>query len=334
MKKSTFTLLIISLLIAVMPAAGSGAQTPEIKPVVNRDYLPVVLEMIEGARDSIDFIQLEFHYDSTIKKIQDALRGAVKRGVKVRGILEDKIYFNPKSNSFLNRFGIDSVLDTPKKATHNKIFIVDAEEVLLGSTNLSGNSIDNNNETNIYVKDRRVGEFFTAYFEKLRTDSFAEPEMESLKIEGIRTVINRSHFDALIGLLQGAKKKIRVMVYGMKHYDEDKYPDSRTNRLIDGLIAAQKRGVDVRVILDKSDYNKILNRINEATRKYLEKGGVAVRYDPEETTTHAKLVIADGEAMVGSANWGYLALEKRNESSLIVSYPETVPFFKDYFNRL
>ena len=322
------------LLFLFISTTGTASEEPVIKPVVNRDYLPAVMEMINGAEKSIEFIQLEFHYDPTVKKIQNALREAVKRGVTVRGILEDKIYFNPKSNDFLNRFGIESILDTPKKAIHNKMFIVDSEEVLLGSTNLSGNSIDNNNETNIYVKNRKLGEYFTTYFEKLWEDSFAEPEMEVLDIGGIRTVINRQHFDALYGLLSGAKKKIQVLVYGMKYYDNEKYPDSRTNRLIDGLIAAEKRGVDVRVILDRSDYNKILNKINAAAKNHLEAGGVEVRYDPEATTTHAKLVIADGEAMVGSANWGYLALEKRNESSLIVSDPETVTFFEEYFNRL
>ena len=82
---------------------------PVVKPVVNREYLPVVLEMIENAGESIEFIQLEFHYDPTVKKIQDALKAAVKRGVKVRGILEDKVYFNPKSNQFLKGFAVYSL---------------------------------------------------------------------------------------------------------------------------------------------------------------------------------------------------------------------------------
>ena len=307
---------------------------PVVKPVVNREYLPVVLEMIENAGESIEFIQLEFHYDPTVKKIQDALKAAVKRGVKVRGILEDKVYFNPKSNQFLKGFGVESTLDTEAKATHNKMFIVDGDEVLIGSTNLSGNSIDNNNESNLYVKDPRLGAFFQDYFEKLLKDSYAEPEMEVLELPGVRTVINRQHFDALFGLLTGAKKRIRVLMYGMKYYTGRNAEDSRTNRLIESLVAARRRGVDVKVILDRSDYNNILNKINTATREYLEEGSVKVRFDPEEITTHAKVVIADDQVMIGSANWGYLAMEVRNESSLIVSVPEVVAFFEDYFMKI
>ncbi|HDL64807.1 MAG TPA: hypothetical protein ENH12_05395, partial [Proteobacteria bacterium] len=291
---------------AILPAAAE-LPSPVVKPVVNREYLPVILEMIDNAGESIEFIQLEFHYDPTVKKVQDALKAAVKRGVKVRGILEDDVYFNPKSNTFLKRMGIDSTLDTPEKATHNKLFIVDGDELLMGSTNLSGNSINNNNETNLYVKDPRLGAFFQDYFEKLLKDSYAEPEMEVLELPGIRTVINRQHFDALYGLLSGAKKRIRVLMYGMKYYTGRNAEDSRTNRLIESLVAARRRGVDVKVILDRSDYNKILNKINTATREYLEEGSVKVRFDPEEITTHAKVVIADDQVMIGSANWGYLA---------------------------
>ncbi|MEA1927284.1 MAG: phospholipase D-like domain-containing protein, partial [Candidatus Auribacterota bacterium] len=199
---------------------------------------------------------------------------------------------------------------------------------------LSGNSIDNNNESNIYVKDPRLGAFFQKYFEKLLKDSYAEPEMEVLELPGIRTVINRQHFDALYGLLTGAKKRIRVLMYGMKYYTGRYAEDSKTNRLIEALVKARRRGVDVKVILDRSDYNKMLNKINTATREYLEEGSVKVRFDPEETTTHAKVVIADEKVMIGSANWGYLAMEVRNESSLIISMPEVVSFFEDYFMTL
>ncbi len=123
-------------------------------------------------------------------------------------------------------------------------------------------------------------------------------------------------------------------MYGMKYYTGRNAEDSRTNRLIDALVAARRRGVDVKVILDRSDYNKILNKINTVTREYLEEGSVKVRFDPEKTTTHAKVVIADDQVMIGSANWGYLAMEVRNESSLIISVPEVVEFFEEYFMKI
>ena len=147
-----FSLLAAAFILNPAPAETPSPAPEEVRAVVNREYLPAVLKMIEGARTSIDFIQLEFHYDPTVKKIQNALRAAVKRGVKVRGLLEDRISFNATSAKYLNGFGITTKLDTPAKMTHNKLFIVDGDQVLLGSTNLTSNAIDNNNETNVYVK--------------------------------------------------------------------------------------------------------------------------------------------------------------------------------------
>lgn len=307
-------------------------ETTVIDPVVDRGYLSTVLQIIGDARKTIDFIQLEFHYDPTVKQIQDALREALKRGVKVRGLIEDGLDFNPTSHRYLTKFGIEVKLDTPKKMTHNKLFIVDGEKILLGSTNLSYNSIDNNHETNVYVENRRLGNFFEDYFEQLWKDSYAEPILSPPQLPGVRVVINRGHFDALYGLINSAQKKVWIVMYGMRYYD--KHPDSKTNRLINSLITARKRGGEVKVILDKSDYNQTLNQINERTKKHLEAGGVEVQYDSEAITTHAKLVIVDGQVVVGSANWGYSALEKRNESSLVISDPKVVDFFEKYFLKL
>ena len=145
-------------------------------------------------------------------------------------------------------------------------------------------------------------------------------------------MINRQHFPALLKLLDSARKSIRILRYGMSY--NANYPGSSPNRLIDALIAARERGVEVEVILDRSDYNQMLNEVNAATRRHLEKGGVKVRFDSEEITSHAKLLIIDDRAVVGSPNWGHQALDIRNECSLVVSDPKTVASFRDYFSRI
>jgi phosphatidylserine/phosphatidylglycerophosphate/cardiolipin synthase-like enzyme len=104
-------LLLTGTLLAQTP---SSPPIPVIQPVVNRDYLPVVLNLINGAKKTVDFIQLEFHYDPTVKQIQEAMRAAAARGVSVRGLIEDSVSFNRKSQTYLEKYGIDAVLDTPE----------------------------------------------------------------------------------------------------------------------------------------------------------------------------------------------------------------------------
>jgi phosphatidylserine/phosphatidylglycerophosphate/cardiolipin synthase-like enzyme len=316
----------------MLVACVARAESNSIRAVVNRDYLPAALEMINGAEKRIDFLHLEFHYDPTVMQIQQALGDAVARGVKVRGLLEDGIDFNQKSLPFLKELGIDARADTKRKMLHSKMFVVDGKRVLLGSTNLSGNSMDNNNESNVLVDDPRVAEFFMAYIDLLFEDSFREPEIEPVETETYRTVVNREHFECLKGMIDGAERRVDVLMYGIKRYE--KYPDSLTNKLLDALVRAAERGVNVRVMMDRSDYNDTLNSINQETADWLKARGVQVRFDDPAVTTHAKVVLADDTVLIGSANWGYDALERRNETSLQISAPSVVNAYADYFDGL
>ncbi|MCX6353725.1 MAG: phospholipase D-like domain-containing protein [Candidatus Aureabacteria bacterium] len=304
----------------------------EITPVVNTQYLPTLLPMIDGAKKSIDFIQLEFHYDPTVKKIQDALRAAAGRGVRVRGLLENNIKFNVKSVEYLKKYGIDAKLDTPEKMTHNKLFIADGKEVILGSTNLSGGSMDRNNETNVRIRDKAIAGYLTRYFEKLWADSETEPNMEPFTSGAITVFTNRSYFKEVSSLLGGAKSSISVLMYGISCSKKD--PNAKINKLVDELIAASKKGVKVRVLLDKSNYNDAINAVNARAKERLEAGGVQVRYDDEEVTSHAKLICVDGVVVVGSYNWGRDAVDERNECAVIVRDKAVHEFFLRYFDTL
>jgi len=310
----------------------SSMSNQKIIPVVNTQYLPMILSMIEGAKKSIDFIQLEFHYDPAVKQVQDSLRAAVGRGVRVRGLLENNIKFNVKSVEYLKKYGIDAKLDTPEKMTHNKLFIVDGKEVLLGSTNLSEGSMERNNETNVRIGDEAIAEYLTRYFEKLWADSEKEPNMEPFTSGAITVITNRSYFKEVSSLLDGAKSSISVLMYGISCSKKD--PSSKINKFVDALIAASKKGVKVRVILDKSNYNDAINAVNAHAKERLEAGGVQVRYDDEKVTSHAKLICVDGVFVVGSYNWGRDAIDKRNECAVIVRDRAVYEFFTRYFDTL
>jgi phosphatidylserine/phosphatidylglycerophosphate/cardiolipin synthase-like enzyme len=306
----------------------------EVVPVVNRDYFPALMAMLATAKNRVDFIQLEWHYTpATVGKIQEALRAAVKRGVRVRGIVDDNIPFNPRSVEFLTKkFGVEAKLDTPDKMTHCKIFIVDGREVLLGSTNLTHNSMQRNNETNVLIRDPAVAAYFEDYFEKLWGDSGAEPGLPPATSGGVTAFTNRAYMDEVLPLFAGAKRSIKVLMYGVSY--RPGRPQASVNRLVDALVDARARGVRVRVLLDRSDYNKAINRVNEKTKEYLESKGVEVRWDAEKVTSHAKLLCVDDAVVIGSYNWGRDALERRNECAVIVRDPRVRDYFGLYFDSL
>lgn len=302
-----------------------------ITPVVNREYLPAVIKLIASATHSIEFIQLEYHDGKAVRWIEAELAAAVQRGVTVRGLLDDGVSFNANCLERLREQGLDVRLDTPEKMTHCKIIIVDGRAVLLGSTNWTGNSMGNNNETNLQLVDPVVAGYFQKYFEELWADSAAEPDLPAVESGAIKTVVNRQYFPTVMELFQSATNRIRVIMYGVSY--SPKYAGGLVNQLAEALGAAHERGVDVAVVVDWSNYNHLLNKINRPFKEFLTQSGVKVFDDPHLITTHAKLVLVDDAVVIGSVNWGKDALEKRNETSVLVRDAQIADTFFDYFER-
>ena len=310
--------------------ASAGAGEP-IRPVVNRDYLPAVLELINGATNSIEFLQLEMHDDRAVQAIEAALAAAVKRGVRVRGMLDDGVDFNAAAVERLHALGAEAKLDTPVKMTHSKLVVVDGRVVLLGSTNWTGNSMGNNNETNVRLDDPVLAAQFARYVAAVWADSAAEPDLPPVESGAVKTVVNRQYFSEVMGLFSAATQRIRVVMYGINY--SPKYAGSKVNQLVEALAAARARGVDVAVVIDLSDYNALLNKVNAPAKRFLAEAGVAVFDDPAKTTTHAKLIVADDCAVIGSVNWGKDALENRNETCVAIRAPDVAAYFAAYFDR-
>jgi phosphatidylserine/phosphatidylglycerophosphate/cardiolipin synthase-like enzyme len=211
--------------------------------------------------------------------------------------------------------------------------IIDGRAVLLGSTNWSYMSLDYNNETNVLVKDSDVARYYEEYFQLLWKEPAREPEVPLLKTKKvIPLAVKNDYSSELHNLLSKAQKRIHIVMYGMRYYPQ--YPESIVNTILNDLIRAKKRGIEVKVLLEKSDYNQKLNRFNEEAAQYLEESGVEVRFDSPEVTTHAKLIIVDGATFLGSSNWGYGGLKLYLGSNIILLDPQTTDSYEKYFQRL
>ena len=327
MNKWPFRCVVLGLGL-VWASAGVGET---IRPVVNRDYLPAVLDLINGATNSIEFLQLEMHDDRAVQAIEAALAAAVKRGVRVRGMLDDGVDFNAAAVERLLALGAEAKLDTPVKMTHSKLVIVDGRVVLLGSTNWTGNSMGNNNETNVRLDDPVLASYFTRYVAAVWADSAAEPDLPSVESGPVKTLVNRQYFPEVMGLFNAATQRIRVVMYGINY--SPKYAGSKVNQLVEALAAARARGVDVAVAIDLSNYNALLNKVNGPAKEFLAGAGVAVFDDDLQVTTHAKMIVADDVVVIGSVNWGYDALERRNETCVVIRDPDIAAYFAAYFDR-
>ena len=153
--------------------------------------------------------------------------------------------------------------------------------------------------------------------------------------EEIKPICDREYFPAVHSLLKNAKSSIYLVMHQIRYYDE--HPGSSANLFCNDLIAAAKRGVDVKAIIEQSDL-EIFSDNSKRNREVgyrLAKGGVTVYFDPLKTTTHCKLLIVDKRyTVIGSTNWSYYALDKNYESSILIESEKTANYFIKYFEKL
>ncbi|MFH1403164.1 MAG: phospholipase D-like domain-containing protein [Candidatus Altiarchaeota archaeon] len=139
-------------------------------------------------------------------------------------------------------------------------------------------------------------------------------------------ISDRGYFMQLHNALSNAGESIHIVSFELKYYEG--YPNSSMNVIIQDLIDAKNRGVDVRIVVDE---------FSEADNAHhiLAANGIEVRNDSKSTTTHAKLVVIDGEIVVlGSTNLSYYGLERNNEVDVLIRDREAAGYFEGYFQGL
>jgi phosphatidylserine/phosphatidylglycerophosphate/cardiolipin synthase-like enzyme len=106
--------------------------------------------------------------------------------------------------------------------------------------------------------------------------------------------------------------------------------------LLDKLIEAKKRGVDIKIILDKSDkkYKSESDKNKNADNviNYLKSYAIKVYADNSNTEIHDKLVIVDDDmVLIGAHNWSYSSFFFNEELSVAIKCNPDNSEFKNYF---
>jgi cardiolipin synthase A/B len=106
----------------------------------------------------------------------------------------------------------------------------------------------------------------------------------------------------IVDAINSAKRTLRIKMFV--------FSDAR---LVSAVVAASRRGVKVRVILNAARRNG--HHDNETTRRKLEHAGVAVvDGNPAFSVTHEKSMVVDSKrALVGSMNWATTNLEETRD---------------------
>lgn len=283
------------------------------------DFCKRLVKEINGAKNSIDVAIYGFGEQ---KEIYEALLSAKNRGVKIRAVVDyakniDEMFsynsnfrqeFNPKENK------MPSIM-------HNKFFIFDDELLINGSANISSTGSGGyNSNIAVAIADKEIIKAYKSEFEQMYTMRFStlkkKNNYSSSKFSAYFSPNGNVYQEAILPNIQNAKEKIYVSAF----YLTDK-------NLIEELILAKKRGVEVLVILDATSANNFKDRLaklrNNAIPAVVENWG---------GKNHEKTIVIDNEILIlGSCNFSKSGFYKNDENILVIKDSKVASFYADYF---
>lgn len=123
-----------------------------------------IVELLSGARNSIEFLAFSFTSDP----IGEVLLERSRAGVTVRGVVDaGQVSAAGAEFAGLRQAGLDVLLDGNEGLMHHKVFIVDDQAVVLGSYNFTRSAEEYNDEAVLIVHDAEIASRFLQEFERI-----------------------------------------------------------------------------------------------------------------------------------------------------------------------
>jgi phosphatidylserine/phosphatidylglycerophosphate/cardiolipin synthase-like enzyme len=123
--------------------------------------------------------------------------------------------------------------------------------------------------------------------------------------------------EAVVSAINAAQKTVLVQAYSFT-----------SAPIAKALVDAHKRGIDIRIILDKSDRTE-----KYSSADFVQHAGIPVWIDAQHAIAHNKVMVIDGyTVLTGSFNFTTAAEEHNAENLLVIRSPELARQYADNWN--
>lgn len=318
------------------------------------NYFPRLIQSFREANKSIWLRTYIFDNDDYAVKIADILKRKSK-DIKIKVLADHlgcmsaatSLPASPIPPDFKFPFDIFGYLKKDSKikvrtttnpwftTDHTKSIIVDNNTAFVGGMNIGREYRYEWHDMMMEVKGPIVGRLKKdfrrawahsgllgdlAYLFSLASSSKTDQHEEMPDLYNIRPLYTKAGktqiFDAQLEAIRNAKKYIYIQ-----------NPYFSENKILNELIRARSRGVDVRVILPSTSDYGFMDSSNVVTTNIMIENGIRVYIYPR--LSHIKAAIYDGWACLGSANFDALSLRINLETNLAFSNPEAVEKLKN-----
>ena len=328
----------------------STSSTGSLEFLIDGDeYFPTMIESIENANESIHLRTYIFDNDDFAIQIADLLkRRSMDIDVKVlmdgigtlTGGLADSSsmpasHEPPESIADYLRndsqMGVRTLTNPWFSGDHTKVTIVDRDVAFVGGMNIGREYRFDWHDLMVKVKGDVVQELardsddawaksgmfgdlaaFFRYFANAQS-----PESE----HGypVRVLFTRAQDSQIYKAQLAAIRRAQKYIYIENPYFSD-------DAILFELIAARRRGVDVRFVIAEKGDAMLMDMSNVQSINTMLGNGIRVYMYPQ--MTHVKAAIIDDWIMVGSANLDKLSLRVNKEVNIATSHPQAVNMLK------
>ncbi|MGW1199312.1 phospholipase D-like domain-containing protein [Streptomyces sp. NPDC002536] len=312
---SAGALLLSSITALAAPGAAQAAAPASSLLVFPDQDHTAVYDFLGSAAKSVDMTM----YELSDTKVVNTLVSKKKAGVKVRVILDAKrTAKNSTAYKALKSAGVGVVYSSSEYVfTHQKTITVDGAKSLILTGNL---------DSTYYASSRDYG-----VFDNDAADVTAIEQV--FAADYAKTAVTPSDGDHLVWSPTDSEDHLLSLINGAQHTLDVQELEFGDSNLVDAIVAAENRGVTVRVVGMKPDsYGSYFDQVKEA-------GGKVVTFSSTEGLyVHAKAIVADygtdtAKVFAGSENFSDNSLNNNRELGLIVNSPDVLNGIETTFKK-
>ena len=294
-----------ALALPPMVAAPVMAGPDQLVPLLDGPTaFEAIVDQLRRARRSIDLELYEFQRQDLAALLLDAR----DRGVTVTAIKDPSERSSRTIWAQLEQGGVKVVAFPLERLTidHVKLLIVDGVRAIVGGIN-RGTHSPKNHDFDVLAAGPVV-------------DNLERVFMQDLALAGEASVIPPPSADRFVQVLtthpgEGIRAAALTAIAAVHHSIDIEMFVLSDRLVLEGLVSAARRGVQLRVLLDPTQPQ------NAAAMAQLQSVGALVRFylQAGDELLHAKLGIFDaGEVLFGSCNWSRSGFTRNHELDLLV----------------